>query len=507
MGSAGSAGSSPPSWWPRLGGLAVWWFTKPEPAPDPGGVGVTTVPTILRPISTTTTGAAGSEIMCPPAEGDAQWSTFKATPARTGCMEAPAIAGPSIVWAAKVGVQGWLNNPVIVGGTVYVASAGDVQFESDAADGVYAIDLGAGTRRWFFPGSFDVNGVAANEDIVVATGDEGLVWGIDADEGLALWTANLGVAVFTNPLLLEDVVVVGDASGTVSAFDLETGQRQWRTTVTGAIRGGAAYDGEQLYVVGEGREVAALDPAGRVLWRQTIAPRSGEGSNLKVFAAPVVAGDLVVISLVREEVFSEPGLVALDRQTGEVAWWATDAAGIKSEWGSVRSSPAVVGNLLVYGEGYSNSLVAVGVDDGETRWAAETGPLCYPHWSSPAVVSGQVTCPASMGRSTPSIWRPRPSPGRSTWARRTAMGPSPSTCPASTGLSTPWTWAPRPWPGRSTWARRTATAPLPPDFDASFCEWQPRTGTSILASPAVAANGVVVVGTLEGYLFAIGDTG
>jgi outer membrane protein assembly factor BamB len=454
-----------------LGGLAVWWFTKPEPAPDPGGVGVTTVPTILRPISTTTTGAAGSEIMCPPAEGDTDWSTFKATPARTGCMEAPAIAGPSIVWVAKVGVQGWLNNPVIVGGTVYVASAGDVQFQSDAADGVYAIDLGAGTRRWFFRGSFDVNGVAANEDIVVATGDEGLVWGIDADEGLALWTANLGVAVFTNPLLLEDVVVVGDASGTVSAFDLETGQRQWRTTVTGAIRGGAAYDGEQLYVVGEGREVAALDPAGRVLWRQTIEPRSGEGGDLKVFAAPVVAGDLVVISLVREEVFSEPGLVALDRQTGEVAWWATDAAGIKSEWGSVRSSPAVVGNLLVYGEGYSNSLVAVGVDDGETRWAADTGPLCYPHWSSPAVVSGQVYLPRFDGALYAVDL------GTQTLAWSLYLG------------------------------QKDRDGAFPPDFDASFCEWQPRTGASILASPAVAANGVVVVGTLEGYLFAIGDTG
>ena len=454
-----------------VGGLAVWWFTKPEPAPDPSGVGVTTVPTILRPISTTTTGVAGSEIMCPPTEGDTQWSTFKATPARTGCLDAPAIAGPSIVWAAKVGVQGWLNNPVIVGGTVYVASAGDVQFESDAADGVYAIDLGAGTRRWFFPGSFDVNGVAANEDIVVATGDEGLVWGIDAEEGLALWTANLGVAVFTNPLLLEDVVVVGDASGTVSAFDLETGQRQWRTTVTGAIRGGAAYDGEQLYVVGEGREVAALDPAGRVLWRQTIEPRSGEGGTLKVFAAPVVAGDLVVISLVREEVFSEPGLVALDRQTGEVAWWATDAAGIKSEWGSVRSSPAVVGNLLVYGEGYSNSLVAVGVDDGETRWAAETGPLCYPHWSSPAVVSGQVYLPRFDGALYAVDL------GTQTLAWSLYLG------------------------------QKDRNGAFPPDFDASFCEWQPRTGASILASPAVAANGVVVVGTLEGYLFAIGDTG
>jgi outer membrane protein assembly factor BamB len=48
---------------------------------------------------------------------------------------------------------------------------------------------------------------------------------------------------------------------------------------------------------------------------------------------------------------------------------------------------------------------------------------------------------------------------------------------------------------------------FPPDFDQSFCEWQPRAGTSLLASPAVADNGVVLVGSLEGYLYAIGDAG
>jgi len=436
--------------------------TPPSAAGDESGRTVQSARAAAEPEVGFAAGSAAQPLQFPGATRARELRSPRATPAGTQDGFAGSLA-PVWVWSTEGNQASALLGPV--------ASAGDVQFQSDAADGVYAIDLGAGTRRWFFRGSFDVNGVAANEDIVVATGDEGLVWGIDAEEGLALWTANLGVAVFTNPLLLEDVVVVGDASGTVSAFDLETGQRQWRTTVTGAIRGGAAYDGEQLYVVGEGREVAALDPAGRVLWRQTIEPRSGEGGTLKVFAAPVVAGDLVVISLVREEVFSEPGLVALDRQTGEVAWWATDAAGIKSEWGSVRSSPAVVGNLLVYGEGYSNSLVAVGVDDGETRWAAETGPLCYPHWSSPAVVSGQVYLPRFDGALYAVDL------GTQTLAWSLYLG------------------------------QKDRNGAFPPDFDASFCEWQPRTGASILASPAVAANGVVVVGTLEGYLFAIGDTG
>ena len=71
-----------------LGGLAVWWFTKPAPAPDPTGVGVTTVPTILHPVSTTTTTVPGAEARCPPSDGEVHWTTFKGTPERTGLRTA-----------------------------------------------------------------------------------------------------------------------------------------------------------------------------------------------------------------------------------------------------------------------------------------------------------------------------------------------------------------------------------------------------------------------------------
>jgi outer membrane protein assembly factor BamB len=47
---------------------------------------------------------------------------------------------------------------------------------------------------------------------------------------------------------------------------------------------------------------------------------------------------------------------------------------------------------------------------------------------------------------------------------------------------------------------------FPQDFEeAGFCGWGPVTGHSILSSPAVASNGVIVVGTLEGFIIAIGD--
>ena len=456
-----------------LGGFAWWWFTRPGPEqPDATSAAASSVPTILYPESSSSTTLAGEQATCPDGYGEVHWTTFQATAGRTGCINAPTITQPVILWKAKVGVQGWLNNPVVIDNTVYVGSAGDIQFETDTADGVYAIDLTTGTRVWFFAASLDVNGVAASEGVVVATGDEGLVWGIDAAEGLGLWTANLEAAAFTNPLIVEDLAVVGDGSGTITAFDLNSGERRWRVTVQGAVRGGAASDGESIYVVSEGRDAIALDLQGNVLWRQTITTQNGESEQLRVFAAPTIAGPFLVVSLIRgEELYADPALIALDRETGEVAWEAEDAAGIKSEWANVRSSPAVVGDLLVYGETYSDRLVAVGIDDGLTRWSVKVGPYCFQHWSSPAVVGGQVILPRYDG----GLY---------------AVALDTKTVAWSIYLG-----------------QQALDGEFPATFGEDFCQQQPLAGASVIASPAVADNGVVVVGTLEGYLIAIGDEG
>lgn len=456
-----------------IGGFAWWWFARPGPEQSPSTTAAaSSLPTILYPESSSTTVPAGEQASCPESDGPVQWNTFQATPGRTGCMNAPTITRPVVLWKAKVGVQGWLNNPVVTDDAVYVGSAGDTQFETDTADGVYALDLETGTRRWFFAASLDVNGVAVADGVVVATGDEGLVWGIDAAEGLGLWTANLDAAVFTNPLIVEGLVVVGDGSGTVTGFDLQSGERRWWVTVQGAVRGGAASDGETIYVVSEGREAIALDPQGTPLWRQTITGQNGEADSLRVFAAPTIAGRFLIVSLIRgEDVYADPALVALDRETGEVVWRAQDAAGLKPEWANVRSSPAVVGDLLVYGETYSDRLVAVGIDDGLTRWSVKVGPYCYQHWSSPAVVGDQVILPRYDG----GLYAVSLSSKSVAWS--VYLG------------------------------QQALDGAFPAGFGEDFCQQQPQAGASVIASPAVADNGVVVVGTLEGYLIAVGDEG
>jgi outer membrane protein assembly factor BamB len=325
------------------------------------------------------------------------------------------ITTPRVLWQADVGVQGWLNNPIVANGLVIVGSAGNTQFEHDDQDGVIALDLGTGEEEWFFDADLDVNGVAYADGVVVATGDEGRVWGLAITDGRALWTDELAVAAFGNPLIIGGMAIVGDGNGNLTSYDLGNGVRRWSASVSGPIRGGAASDGETIFFVGEDREAAAIALDGTMLWRQRLVGRGPSADSVRVFAAPTVVGDLLIIGLVREAEFAEPAIMALDKATGSVVWRATDVAGIKSDWGNVRSSPAALGDFLVYGEPYSRHLVGIELETGETQWAVETG----------------------------AFW--------------------------------------------------------------DFCEWQPNSGYSVLSSPAIAPNGAVIVGTLEGVLIAIGD--
>jgi len=461
-------------------GATVWWFAGRE-VPDGSAasgriLGETTVPAVLLPESAGDTQAAGvpENLECPePPEAEAgilaEWPLFQGGLARTGCTARPVITDPEIRWTADVGIQAWLNNPVISNGVVYVGSAGVAQFERDRRDGVYAFDMSSGDRIWLFGTELDVNGVAYWDEVVVATGDEGRVWGIDAANGDGLWTEDTGSSAFGNPLMIDGMAVVGDANGFVTALDAHTGNRLWQVQADGAVRGGASSDGRVIFAAGENGEVVAMTLDGSAIWRHTVEER-GENGSVRIFGAPTITDDLVIVTLVRSDLFAEPAVAALDKSDGSLQWLATDRAGVKPEWGNVRSSPAVAGEVLVFAEPYSAGIVAIGLEDGLTRWAVDAGAFCYPQWSSPVITSGQVVVPRFDG----GIYGIDLVERELVWS--VYLGDS------------------------------AANGSFPDGFEEpGFCDWQPTSGVSVLSTPAVSDDGVIVVGTLEGVLYAIGD--
>jgi len=456
--------------------VSLWWFGFRD-ADENVGVIVTmddaAIPTLILPAGVDGGEGLGTEGTFECFETAIGWSTFQGGPARTGCAATPLIREPRILWKAEVGVQGWLNNPIVVDNSVFVASAGVAQFVSDRRDAIYALDVRTGKQLWYYQAEQDVNGIGYYDGIVIATGDEGRVWGLSARDGHSVWVVDFGTdsPTYSNPLTIDGMVVIGDDLGRVTALDVLTGKQLWQQQVAGAVRGGAASDGERIYVTGEEHEVLAVDMSGREVWRAEVRGRGQAAEGTRIFATPTIAGELVIVTLIRADIYAEPAVVALNRATGEIVWQAIDVAGIKTgDWANIRSSVAVAGEVVVFGEAYSDLLVALDLHTGQTRWSVPIGSYCLPHWPSPLITGNQVILARDDGGLYAIDLTER------TLAWQIYLGNS----------------------------RAQPSGNFPPGFDADFCE-ESESGYQILSTPALTSAGVIIVGTLEGFIYAIAD--
>lgn len=398
-----------------------------------------------------------------PMVGD--WSMFQADASRQGAVIAPPVREPQIAWKTRIGVQSWLNNPVIAGERVFVGSSGDVWNSPDSADGVTSLDLRTGKALWFSPFDDDVNGVAYAACTVIATSDDGTIRAMDANDGTVIWKHNVGTKVYTNPLILGEFVFVGDAEGTVHALHLFKGTVRWTHTMGAAIRGGLAGDARHVYVASQnGRVTALVAGSGAEVWSsESIAP-------FEIFGVPTLVRQRLVQGFVRDTTYPQPALTTFDTANGQRSWDSSNPRGLRGGWGNIRSSPAVWNGVMIWGEPYSNRIVGGLAQTGEVRWSTTAGACFFPHYSSPAIASGT----AYVGRFDGGLYAFDATSGDESW--RLYLG------------------------------QHDKTGSFPDSLTDVFwdrCLWEPEVGQPIFASPAVAADGTIVIGTGEGWLYAI----
>lgn len=392
------------------------------------------------------------------------WPTFQGNNARTGCVTGVDVTGqPAVLWSTDIGVQGWLNNPVIVDDLVIVGTAGSSRGRADSRDGVVAVRLSDGAIEWRVAAAADVNGIAAAGGTVVATGDEGRVWALRASDGRRRWEFDAGTLVFTNPLIVEDRVVVGDAAGILRALSLDDGSELWSVFLSGAIRGGAASDGRLVYAASDSGEVIAVNLDGDIIWERVVAPSSDAAGRVRILAAPMVVGESVIVSVVEEGTFSGPAIVAFDRYVGTEQWRGSDSIG--AGWSNVTGSPSFHDGHLVFGGSLTSGIQAVQAVSGSAAWFTETATVCDRQWASTLVIGGAAIIPRTDG----SLYAFDPVTARLIWQ-----------------------------------------IPLTGDEgETSLAECTTAGGEvaamQLQATPAVAPDGTIVVGSLGGWLYAVSN--
>lgn len=408
---------------------------------------------------------------------DSAWPAFQGSWARTGLSQADPIGKPNILWKTEIGIQSWLNNPIIVGNLVIVGSSGETWNKRDDQDGVYALDLDTGRIAWFMKADADVNGVAYANGLVFATDDGSYVRALNPMSGETIWrTRTNGMAVYTNPLAVKDIVVVGDFTGNLSAFSQKDGSLRWSKKLNGAIRGGASSDGETIYVCSASGMVLAINVDGTENWSLQLTRPSFEGDTeepAEIYAAPTIVDDLLIVGFARDTAYDIPAFVGIDRHNGSIKWRASNPHDLEGGWGNIRSSPAIYEDLFIYGEPYSNRIVAININNGRVEWSAETGGVMFPHWPSPAIVKDIVIAPRHNG----GLYALHADSGELFWSLY--LGDA-----ARSGPDFPSDLVDPEWPEGA---------------------WEPNVGKSIFASPAITNDGRIVIGTDQGYIFCIGE--
>ena len=183
------------------------------------------------------------------------------------------------------------------------------------------------------------------------------------------WTADLGEGggyrkqILAQPIVVAGVVYAMDSKATISAWNLSTGAKLWRTPTVNEdiessnIGGCLCWDAGTIYATNGLSEIMAVDPAkGAIRWRKTLA--------VSARSAPTVAGGRIFLTTLDSK------LLALSTEDGKQLWSYQATSAPTQLLGS--PAPAVDNNMVVAGFG-SGDLVTLRVQTGSVVWTDNLG--------------------------------------------------------------------------------------------------------------------------------------
>jgi outer membrane protein assembly factor BamB len=411
---------------------------------------------------------------------------FRGGPAHLGVYAAPpAEKTPAVRWRFRTDGH-VIASPTIANGVVYVGSTDRYFYALDAASGALEWKVKTGAR--IASSAAVVDGTAYFESY------DGALYAVDAVTGVQKWkfsTAGekrfaashlhgaLPVAetmpdpfdfYLSSPVVWQGVVYLGSGDGSVYAVAAKTGALVWKFATSNVVHASPAIADGILYIGSWDRYFYALDAAsGALRWKFETGADHDIHNQEGIQSSAVVAGGVVYFGC------RDSKLYALDARTGAPVWRYDN----KGNW--VIGSPAVADGVLYWATSDSGIFHATDAKTGKDRFT-----LDFKHWpmfSSPAIVGDMIYLGSHIGR----LYGINARTGSLAWTFETES--SRVHGPAVTNAD-----------GTPNYAAVTNE-----NFYDSLVVGVSRmmeTG-AILSSPAVAADGTIYVGSMDGNVYAL----
>ena len=282
------------------------------------------------------------------------------------------------LWSVGVGDgQGdgfYRLQPAISGEVIYAASA----------DGeVVAVDRKRGKTLWEVDLDISLSGgVGVYKDVLLLGSSEGLVLKLDANTGEQLWTTMLTGEILSPPQANGKVVVAQTYNGKLQGLDFATGQLLWtynsKVPVL-TIRGTSVpiMENNRVYAgFASGRVLAFDAQTGSIVWDGRVAIPQGRSEIERIVD---VDGTMELAGNELYAVSYQGSVVAIDVESGRKIWQqkASSFSGVSLGFGNVYAADE---------DGTLNAFMRNG--EG-VRWSQ--GALGYRQLSRPTPVGSYVT--------------------------------------------------------------------------------------------------------------------
>jgi outer membrane protein assembly factor BamB len=240
------------------------------------------------------------------------------------------------LWAKGVGDgqgKGYLKiQPVVSGDSIYVASA----------DGeVVSIDRNTGKEQWSVDLDVSISGgVGVYENTLLLGGNDGSVMQLNASDGTLNWTTRVNGEVLAPPQGNGRVVVAQSYEGRVQGLDFNTGEKLWvfnsnvpvltvRGTSTPILSNNMVYVG-----FASGRVLSLESTTGAIAWEARVAIPQGRSEIERIVD---IDGTMLLVGKELYAASYQGRLVAIDVGSGRKMWQQdiSSFAGVSQGFGNV----------------------------------------------------------------------------------------------------------------------------------------------------------------------------
>jgi outer membrane protein assembly factor BamB len=203
-----------------------------------------------------------------------------------------------------------------------------------------------------------------------------------SDSENVLWKAELPGKGCSTPVVWDEKIFLtsaADGEDAVLAYDW-SGKKLWQTEI-GAEREGkhrngsgsnpsVVTDGKSLFSLFKSGNLAGLDYCGKVLWKKNLQNYGKDSLYWDFGTSPVLTSQHVIVALMRNK---NSWLIALDKNTGEVAWEVERNYETPREADHSYATPIIRQEngkevILVWG---AERLTSHSANDGTVIWSCE----------------------------------------------------------------------------------------------------------------------------------------